>query len=282
MIPTYSEDAKAALPTLLNSAYKGFLFFEDSGTEIFYEEIVKKIIPNPNDVRIICLNGKESLINHCRNQTHQPTKKKSLYILDKDFDDLLNKCTNDNSIIYLEKYSIENYLLERSAFLLVIQEEKPRFANLNIIDENLSWEDFININYPLFFELSSLFLISQEFSLGIPCCSEPIQKFTQKSKPWLLCKNQIGKYRENIEELLILNSIVTTPLEAEEIFKSRLQKVNDISNVPGKQIIDLSKIYIGSKFKLRGLSRDSLCYRLARNCSFESMSNLRERVQSML
>lgn len=279
MIPSYSESAKAAIPVLMNSAYSAFLFFEDSGAEIFYEEIVKKLLPNPRNVRIICLSGKESLINHCNDPNNKSTKKKSLYILDKDFDDLLNKRIQDNCLFYLEKYSIENFILEESAVLLVIQEEKPRLQN---VVESLDWNGFFNLNLPFLLELSSLYLISQKFSLGITSCSEPIQRYTVDGQSWLLCAKKISRYREDIEALLLLNGFVSTEAEIQDILTDGRQQISDLANVPGKQIVDLSRLYIGNRFELRGLSRESFCYRLAKSCSFNSLRSLRDRVSNLV
>lgn len=279
MIPSYSEDARAALPILMSSAYSAFLFFEDTDAEVFYEEIIKKLLPNYRNVRIICLNGKDSLIQHCCNPDHKTTKYKSLYVLDKDFDDLLNKCINDASIFYLEKYSIENFLLEEAAVLLVIKEEKPKIRD---IATSLNWNGFFDKNLPLLLELTSLYLISQEFSLGIPSCSEPIQRFTENNRPWLLDPIKISCYSEDIEALLILNGLVTTEAEVREILISRRQKITAIANVPGKQIVDLSRLYISAIFDFRGLSRESFCYRLAKSCSFDSLENLRDRVTKFM
>lgn len=279
MIPSYSEDAKAAIPALMNSAYKCFLFFEDSGAENFYEEIVKKLTPDFRDIRVICLSGKNSLIEHCQNPNNSTTKPKSLYILDQDFDFLLGKNLKDKSIIYLNRYSIENYLLEETAIILVIQEEKPRLKN---IAQHLDWPRFFDINLPLLVDLCSMYLISQEFSLGIPSCSEPIQRFTKDTQPWLICADKVQKYRDEIESLLVLNGIAASEAELQSIFSDRRLKVSNVEQFPGKQLVDLARLNIGKKFDMRNVSRESLCFRLAKACTFNSLENLRGHINNIV
>ena len=279
MIPSYSEDAKAAIPALMNSAYKCFLFFEDSGAENFYEEIVKKLTPDFRDIRVICLSGKNSLIEHCQNTNNSTTKPKSLYILDQDFDFLLGKNLKDKSIIYLNRYSIENYLLEETAIILVIQEEKPRLKN---IAQHLDWPRFFDINLPLLVDLCSMYLISQEFSLGIPSCSEPIQRFTKDTQPWLICADKVQKYRDEIESLLVLNGIAASEAELQSIFSDRRLKVSNVEQFPGKQLVDLARLNIGKKFDMRNVSRESLCFRLAKACTFNSLENLRGHINNIV
>ena len=279
MIPSYSEDAKAAIPALMNSAYKCFLFFEDSGAENFYEEIVKKLTPDFRDIRVIFLSGKNSLIEHCQNPNNSTTKPKSLYILDQDFDFLLGKNLKDKSIIYLNRYSIENYLLEETAIILVIQEEKPRLKN---IAQHLDWPRFFDINLPLLVDLCSMYLISQEFSLGIPSCSEPIQRFTKDTQPWLICADKVQKYRDEIESLLVLNGIAASEAELQSIFSDRRLKVSNVEQFPGKQLVDLARLNIGKKFDMRNVSRESLCFRLAKACTFNSLENLRGHINNIV
>lgn len=276
MIPTYSESAKLALPFLTKSAYKAFLFFEDENSENFYEEIVKQITPDFRSFRVICLKGKDSLLDHSSDPENFILKNKSIYILDKDFDNFLMKIQDDDNLHYLTRYSIENFLLEENAIEKIIIEEKPK--QKHNIKKLLQLNNYLSqIEIPLT-KLTGLYLIAQEFSLGIPSCKLPIQRFAKNDQPWILCEEKINIYREDISALLILNGVVRTEEELHKIINNRCEKFTSLRDIPGKQIIDLIRNYIGHVFEMRALSRDSFSYRLAISCSFDSLNDLRNRM----
>lgn len=276
MIPTYSESGKLALPFLAKSSYKAFIFFEDENSENFYEEILKKITPDFRNFRVICLKGKNSLIEHSRDPENSTLKNKTIYILDKDFDDFLNKIETDSNLFYLNRYSIENFLLEQNAIEKIILEEKPK--QKQNIKEILKLEEYLSNIKKVLSKLINFYLITQEFSLNIPSCKEPIQKFTKNNQPWVLCEDKINTYIEDVSALLILNNIANTEEELQDIISSRCNQLKDLTDVPGKQIIDLVRSYIGHIFDMRILSRESFCYRLATACAFESLDDLRVRI----
>lgn len=280
MIPTYSEAAKAAIPSLTNTAYKAFIFFEDENSENFYEEIAKKITTHHKSVRIVCLKGKDSLIEHCLDIDNSKTKNKTIYVLDKDFDDLTGTKVIDDSIHYLEKYSIENYLLEINAVSRIVLEEKPKtnrttgtgdIANTHLIHQSAS-----------FFRLSSLFLINEIYSLGIKSCSEPIQKFSLDKKPWQLCEDKIDAYAEEISIALILNGYADSEEDLSEILTRNEAKISNLCHTPGKHILDNVRFYLNHKYEIRIPSRESFAFRLASLCSLESLNALRSKLDSIL
>lgn len=280
MIPTYSEAAKAAIPLITRSAYKAFLFFEDENSENFYEEIVKKITPKHKSVRVVCLKGKDSLINHCKDPENNKTKDKTLYILDQDFDVFLNKKIQDESILYLDRYSIENFLYEDEAINRIVLEESPKNNKHDSTSEKVKLH--LAQQSALFFELAGLFLLSQNYSLNIKSCSEAIQRFTLDKHPWLLCERKIKNYATDISELLILNGHAKNEAEIIDIFKKYRTTIQDYSNIPGKQVLDIIRFFTNHMCGVRIPSRESFSFRLASNCKFDSLSNLTMAVNKFL
>lgn len=279
MIPSYSEAAKAAIPTLTYSSYKAFLFFEDKNSETFYEEIIKKITPKYKDVRVICLQGKDSILNHFNTSLNKRESQKSIYVLDKDFDDLLDKKLKNNKLLYLNRYSIENFLLEEDAFQKILAEEKPKEKNISV---KLNYEKYLEEIKINLLKLSNLYLIAQEYLLDISNCSDPIQKYTKDDTPWILCDVKINAYFEDISALLIISGKVNSEEELENLLLKKNFRISSIDGVPGKQIVDLIRFYIGSIFKIRSLQRDSLCFRLAKNCEFKTLDTLGLRVKNLV
>jgi hypothetical protein len=280
MIPTYSEAAKAAIPQLTRGVYKAFLFFEDENSENFYEEITKKITNEHRNIRVICLNGKKSLIEHCFDPANSKTKNKTIYILDKDFDDLLKKQIVDNSILYLNQYSIENYLLESKAINRLALEEDPK-SNITTDSAALT-ESHLQSQSVLFLKLSSLFLINQTYSLGIKSCSEPLQRFVVDKKPWLLCQNKINDYEDEIVFALILNGIAASEEVLTDILYQHEEMICDYCHVPGKHILDSVRFLLNKTLNIRIPSRESFAFRLAAHCKLETLDNLRSKIDFII
>lgn len=276
MIPTYSEAAKAAIPQLTRSAYKAFLFFEDENSENFYEEITRKITNEHRNVRVICLKGKKSLIEHCFDPANSTTKNKTIYILDKDFDDLLKTQIIDDSIFYLNQYSIENYLLESNAIKRIALEEDPK--SKSITDSAALTESHLQSQSALFLKLSSLFLINQTYSLGIKSCSEPVQRFALGNKPWLLCPKKINDYEDEIVATLILSGIAASEEDLTDIISRHEEMICDYCHVPGKHVLDSVRFLLSHTLKIRTPSRESFAFRLAAHCKLETLDNLRSKI----
>lgn len=279
MLPTYSEEGKSAFQSVAQNAYKLFVYFEDADSELLYEAILQRLGIVLNDVRIICLSGKRSLLDQ---QSAESTSQssKSLYILDKDFDDLLGLCVPKANVHYLERYSIENFFLELEALLKVVIEEHPRSKNLIELGADLT--GYITPILPQMRRLSSLFLLAQEFSLPILNTSEPIQRWTLDSKPWELSSAKIDIFQDDVSALLILNGHVKNEAQLEGLLSTRLVKIDSARDIPGKQLVDLVRLYLAKKTGIRSLQRESFCYRLATKCTFESLVPLRKLLNTRL
>lgn len=269
MLPVYSNEGKAALPVLARNAYKIFVYFEDEGEESLYEKIIERLGFNLSDVRVICLKGKGSLLAQRELIASLPSKDNTFYVLDKDFDDLLDLKVVCENIYYLERYSIENYFIEHEALVEIASEEKPK--QKNVLAAALDLSAYTATEFRKMERLVSLYLIAQEFNLPIANSSESIQVRATDLKPWLLCENKIELYANEISALLILTGSVKTESELNELFLSRHRKINVTYDAPGKQLVDLLRFFIFHKIGSRHPSKESFCYRLATKCKFNSL-----------
>lgn len=273
MLPTYSDDAKAALPVIARTAYKLFVYFEDKDSEPLYETIIEKLGFSLSEIRVICLQGKKSLLAQREASARLSGKDNTFYVLDKDFDDLLNCKVLHHNVHYLDRYSIENYFLENNALQEVASEEKPK--SKSVIVERLNLNNYVSEQLSKLIKLAGLYVLAQEFSLSIANASEAIQIRALDSQPWTLCEHKIEAYSEEIAALLIMNGVVTTEEELSELLFSRLALIDGVADVPGKQLIDLVRFYIFHKIDIRHISRESFCFRLAKKCNFDSLNPLR-------
>ena len=116
----YSEFGLAGRD-LFMAEYSDVMFYcEDAFYEPVYEKLISIICPEHLSSSVECLGGKTQVIKKAKslNDIHRPR----VFIVDKDFDDILNEKENLPGLIYLEKYCLENYLISLHAFspLLIV------------------------------------------------------------------------------------------------------------------------------------------------------------------
>ncbi|MBO1361504.1 DUF4435 domain-containing protein [Acetobacter sacchari] len=105
--------------------YNNFNFYvEDQDKENLYYEILRKIFPSLRFDKIFPLGGKSNIIVHARDSANASLPNR-VYIVDKDFDDLLHKKETISNVFYLNKFCIENFLIQESALIEVIVESCP-------------------------------------------------------------------------------------------------------------------------------------------------------------
>ena len=91
--------------------------------EELYYIIVKKLFPEIEFNRIFTLNGKVSVIEKAEKSKK---KRNRVFIIDKDFDDLLGIMRTDlPNLFYLTRYSIENFYFEDNSILMLIISQMP-------------------------------------------------------------------------------------------------------------------------------------------------------------
>ncbi len=138
---SFSEDALLNRVLFISGKNKINLFVEDTNKEFEYEEIFEKIFSE--DFKLNCIfptNGKPYLIEAYNLFGTNEEYGKNIFIADGDFDILLGKSmVNSDNFIYLEKYNIETYLINKKA---IINTMRPRLKL-----EKSKVEKYINLDY---------------------------------------------------------------------------------------------------------------------------------------
>lgn len=117
---TYSSDALYIRDTFLGQYTNIDFYFEDSGKEYFYQQLLEKLIGKKllsySDIGIFCLGGKQALYKKHEEFAEGKITKKAIFIADGDFDRFIElDMINSDNFIYLEKYNIESYLFDIEA-----------------------------------------------------------------------------------------------------------------------------------------------------------------------
>ena len=123
--PEYSEEGKLWLSIVHQYWAHAVFYFEDESHEIFYERLIRRIIPNVKDFLVVCLGGKSEIYKAIKSPSNEMSIP-GIFIVDKDYDDFTGELGRNRreNLIYLRRHSIENYLAQFDAVLEVILEQK--------------------------------------------------------------------------------------------------------------------------------------------------------------
>lgn len=255
-------------------------YVEDMEQENFYFEILKKLFPKIKFERIFPLGGK---LNIFTDAALNVGDKKKVYIVDLDFDEILGKKNLSENIFYLEKYSIENYLIDPEAIKKIIIEEKPK-VKVNEIDALFDINTFYAECHALFPELISYYLTIQKYELGIENVKCNTARFCNfNTNPASLKAAQINAYNAQIKLALIAKD-GRIKLNAQlKHYKKLFKTTKDtLKYTPGKYLLNFIKYRIEKLFNLVKMTLESFTFRLARNCETLDLLFLKESITNYI
>lgn len=105
------------------------VYVEDTGKERLYYQLFKGLLPGIRLAKIFPLNGKENVIASAQSNN---ANKKKVYLVDLDFDEILGRKQSIRNLIYLKRYSIENYFVDEDAIKEQIREKTPSIKDAEI------------------------------------------------------------------------------------------------------------------------------------------------------
>jgi hypothetical protein len=242
-------------------------YIEDEDQENLYFEILKSQFPNVIFGKIFPLNGKKNVITEAKENL---SIKNNIYIVDKDFDDILNKKETVANLFYLNQYSIENHLFDEFAINSIIIEEKPKIKREELSNK-FKFNDFLDEVNTLYKDLITHFLVIQEHDLGIKnvkCNPEKYCTFNPtaslKTTDFNLLKHEINSLLASKDSALILEN---------ERAKYDLH-LDSTTNIPGKYILKFLKSRLTTLFQIQ-INWDSFVIRMAKLCDLNSLEYLK-------
>jgi Protein of unknown function (DUF4435) len=279
-LPQRSSDGLAALDIFYDDFNDVHFFVEDIDQENLYELILRKLFPELRVARVFPLGGKQAVLNRCTHDSQQRSAPPSVYIVDKDFDDLLRRRLSHPFLFYLDRYCIENYFAEPDAIIDVIIESLPKL-NRSEVSASLCLPakliELAESMRPLF----QLFYGVQFYDLGIKNCALAPEIFCQKSRRWIIDQRAVEKYCEQVSQAALTTPhslALSAPFTDGEIAK--LKSLDCHSVVSGKYICSLLFHYIRSEHNLGTITFESFLFRLAKNASLSSLSSLAEAIRA--
>ena len=193
-------------------------YFEDENHEAVYEKLISIVAPEYLTNSVLCLGGKSNLIKLAK--APNDLEKPRVFVADRDFDHILGKVESVEGLVYLDRFSIENYLLSFPALLEVAVD---RFA-LRITEAHQKCEKFDG-----FFEavvdryekLTRLFLVARKNRLSIQTTKMPISDFIGEELDDFLPDEFIDEYKKKLLEVAEINC---SWLIQEDVFSTHLEK----------------------------------------------------------
>jgi hypothetical protein len=263
---------------ILYSQFNDINFYvEDTDQEHFYYNILRKLFPDLSFEKIFPLNGKDNVVIESKLTTGDKAK---VYIVDLDFDEILNKKENEENIFYLKRYSIENYLCHKTSIYEIIREKNPKLKD-NEIDALFNFESLQKQWKTLLSELSSTFIIIQKFSLGkeyfgINCHRD----FNCNLTPPTLRNQFLPDYLSEVETLLKSTDNrykLNAQINKLKSNYNTLEKA--IKNIPGKYILTLLKHQLERLGLINQINLESFTYKLSKDCYINDLLFLKDEIK---
>ncbi len=192
----YSDEALLSRVIFLTSAECISIFVEDENKEYEYEEIFEKLLPS--EIKISCIfptGGKKKLEEAYELFGNSIEYGKTFFIADGDFDSALNKpMISANNFLYLERYNIESYLMNKDA---VIQFMRPKLKKtIKSTEKIINYDEWV-INIDAFFkEIFKVHFLVQKYYPEIKNVSRGFAMFITNNG--LPDYSKLEKYKEEI------------------------------------------------------------------------------------
>ena len=278
----YSDEGLAARPAFFAPYHDVIIIVEDEGKENFYTELINRLIRGKlSSTQVLGVGGKRQVLERFEGREGNTQEWREFYIVDGDFDDLLGRQSPNSHIFYrLRRYDIESYLVEEAAVCTVAEEERPsstaiEYRGLLQVDPWMT--EVIDISI----RLAACTALLQELGEPQVGISQSIERYVNENA----ILPDRASIESNIEQIRTSQSVVE-PQEFDKLLdqmidrmgKSSLERIRWVS---GKDILIPLLIRLLRQHTRSSLKKESLCFRLARNCEFPELTALRDRILAM-
>jgi len=280
--PTRSQDGLSALDVFYDEFNDVNFFVEDEDQENLYEIIFRRMFPDFRIARIFPLGGKLAILNHSSQSQARANSPRSVYLVDKDFDDFLGLKIDRPMLFYLDRYCIENYFIESGAIIEFIVESSPKMKRSEI-SESLNLDARIPELMESIRPLFQLFYCVQRFGLGIKNCSLPVERFCCEGQRWIIDDDKLNIYSQKIASAASGTAhaaALIDPLTYSGVLFLTTLDIHTV--VSGKHTCALVFHYLKYKYSIGAITFESFLFRLAKNASLESLRELAITIRTAL
>ncbi|MCA1910284.1 MAG: DUF4435 domain-containing protein [Magnetospirillum sp.] len=197
-IPEYSDQAKFHKDLFFDASV--IFYFEDNNHEAVYERLMRRLIPSLRKFAIVCLNGKSQLLAKAKDRAPSQGDPTAIFIVDKDFDDILGVMENIKNFYYTKKSCIESYLIDVDAIASIGVEENPTTLTLDLAARRLAdCNNFLSKLHEKYEVVTRLFIIVRKHRIqNLQTTKMPLSDLLGDSGYCYPDDDWISKYRESI------------------------------------------------------------------------------------
>lgn len=250
-------------------------YVEDVDQENLYYAILKTIFPDIKFNKIFPLNGKKNVIESANENKNNKNK---IFIVDLDFDEILGKKKIIANLFYLERYSIENYLLDKESIFEMMKEKNPKLKD-NEIERKINFKSIFQECHNTLKSLASFFLIIQQHNINKKYFKLTIARDIDINN-WKCIGKEYEQYQNDLKRLL-------KEKDGRLQLNAQVKKTSShfcsidlmVKNIPGKYILNLFKYYLIKKGLIIQMTDESFTYKLAKEINEKSLSFLKEKVE---
>lgn len=253
-------------------------FIEDDDQENFYFAILNKLFSQVNISKIFPLGGKNAVQNSALRNVGD---RKKVFIVDRDFEDILQEKMILPNLFHLDRYSIENHLIDEPAIIEYIISEKPRLNRQNV-ENRLNYRKLIKKVLKSLKHLTYCYLTIRRECNSLPSISRGCERYVRviDGVPTII-DDQFETLYAEVEAKLKESDRRKTFKGRLRVTKHQVKLKNDldlITVVPGKFILLTILKVVEKLFALNSRTVESFTYKLAVASDLNSLENLRNNI----
>ena len=197
-----------------------FIFIEDideNSRKIMLELIQRAIDRNIKIDRLHSCGNRKKVIEKFNERN---LDREEIYIIDGDLNMLFENREFKKGLIILNKYCIENYLLDIEAIHKLLYEEACNVSDQEKLEKDFDYINWFNEQNKLLVNLFKIYAIEKYNDLGIETVSFPINALRSRKGKGILCSCNEELINERIEKLktLIIDEIGQKKFDEDDAF----------------------------------------------------------------
>lgn len=274
----YSDEALISRVLYLISSTELNIFVEDTGKEYEYEEIFERLLLDEIHINLIFPTGGKSKLEEAYTLFGKSDEYgKCFFIADGDFDIALEKeRINAPNFIYLKRYNIESYLLDKSGVIRFMRPKlKKTISETEELIEYENWERKITPYFKSVFALHFLVQFNKIYQLenvGRKAGFFINDKGLPNEFNFKRYLNEIEKYIPNAN-----SNIFNTISSLENIYGTESSCF-----ICGKYFLESLSRYLSSKLKKKKIGYEELKSFLISNFDIKSIEYVRDKLYAYI
>jgi hypothetical protein len=279
MVPERSPESNFAKHVFYTEINDINVFIEDTekGIKKLFIELITRALPKLNITEVFPLGGRNNVLKKHKEylEGKYTSKKNNIFIVDGDLYLLNQSIINSNGLLGLNKYCIENFLIDDNAIIEYLYYEDSEQTREQI-KRTLDFPNWINSNLPLVY-LFILYSISHNMGCGLQTTSFNVKKLI-KSNQGIVDKKEVRRKILSFKKELLLKTDFDTYREQRNFFFLRASKTTNslLTYVSGKDYLMPLLILKMKQITNFSYTNENLKLKLAKECNCDYFKQIND------